>query len=150
MPPLDLFESPKGGKILPADGSYDEAGNISTWSPDFILCNGDTIGRFEPDTVGSINFGVPDPIVHATFEFPQNAYQIKIGDDWIGQPIWTRMWYPVANAHRDPDITKLTPYTHQSFNLAVDQASDLSTIEQLTLPVYTHRNLRREQCPGDL
>jgi hypothetical protein len=46
------------------------------------------------------------------------------------------MWYPVANAHRDPDITKLTPYTHQSFNLAIDLASDLSTIEQLTLP-YT-------------
>ncbi len=131
LPPLNL-SLPKGGKYYLKMASHDEAGNISAWNTVFILCNGDDVDLVEADVGGSLELWVPDYFVQASYSFPGDSYQIFVDPNWVSQDIWVRVWYPPVPGHRDPTITKLAPYNHKSFNLAVDLASDTSTLTSLT------------------
>ena len=136
-PPLEL-SLPKGDKYYLRMAAYDEAGNVSAWNTNFILCNGDAVRLITAAVGESINLGVLDPSVHVSIDFPVDAYQIFVDPNWIGLNFWARLWYPTVNGHREPsagELTdgKVTPYNHQSFNLATDLASDTSTLYSLTL-----------------
>jgi hypothetical protein len=114
--------------------AYDDAGNISDWNTNFILCNGDVVRLISAATGGDLSLGVPDSVVNASITLPMNAYQVFEDPIWVGKDFWARLWYPTINGHRDPAAGKVTPYNHQSFNLAADLASDTSTLFNLTLP----------------
>jgi hypothetical protein len=132
-PPL-MLSLPKGDKYYLRMAAYDDAGNISAWNTNFILCNGDVVRLISAAAGGDLNLGVPDTVVNASINFPANAYQVFEDPLWVGKDFWARLWYPTNNGHRDPTAGKVTPYNHRSFNLAADLASDTSTLFSLTLP----------------
>jgi hypothetical protein len=132
-PPFTL-SLPKGDKYYLRMAAYDDAGNISTWNANFILCNGDAVRLVSAVTGGEINLGVPDSVVNASITFSTNAFQVFEDPVWVGKDFWARLWYPTMNGHRDPTAGKVSPFNHQSFNLAADQASDSSNLFSLTLP----------------
>jgi hypothetical protein len=132
-PPL-MLSLPKGDKYYLRMAAYDDAGNISAWNTNFILCNGDVVRLISAVAGGDLNQGVPDTVGNATINFPPNAYQVFEDPLWVGKDFWARLWYPTINGHRDPTAGKVTPYNHRSFNLAADLASDTSTLFSLTLP----------------
>ncbi len=132
-PPLYL-NLPKGDKYYLRMAAFDDAGNVSDWNTNFILCNGDVVKLVSAASGNSITLGVPNSIVGASFSFPPNAYQVFEDPNWVGKDFWVRLWYPTFNSHRDPPPGKVTPYTHQSFNLAADLATDSSSLFELTLP----------------
>lgn len=132
-PPL-MLSLPKGDKYYLRMAAYDDAGNISDWNTNFILCNGDVVRLITAATGGNLSLGVPDSVVNASITFPMNAFQVFEDPTWVGKDFWARLWYPTINGHRDPAVGKVTPFNHQSFNLAADLASDTSTQFSLTLP----------------
>lgn len=132
-PPLGL-NLPKGEKFYLRMAAYDDAGNVSEWTTNFILCNGDVVRLITAVGGGNLSKGVPNPIVDAAFTFSPNSFQVFEDPNWVGKDFWVRLWYPTINGHRDSPPGKVTPYTHQSFNLAADLASDTSDLYQLTLP----------------
>ena len=132
-PPL-MLSIPKGDKYYLRMAAYDDAGNISAWNTNFILCNGDAVKLISAADGGSLNLGVPNSVVNALITFPANAYQVFEDPIWVGKNFWARIWYPTINGHRAPTAGKVAPFNHQSFNLATDLASDTSTLFNLTLP----------------
>ena len=132
-PPLGL-NLPKGDKFYLRMAAYDDAGNVSEWNTNFILCNGDVVRLISAVGGGNLSKGVPNPIVDAAYSFSPNSFQVFEDPNWVGKDFWVRLWYPTINGHRDPPPGMVTPYTHQSFNLAADLASDTSDLYQLTLP----------------
>ncbi len=132
-PPL-MLSLPKGDKYYLRMAAYDDAGNISSWNTNFILCNGDVVGLISAAAGGDLNLGVPEAVVNASINFPVNAFQVFEDPLWVGKDFWARLWYPTINGHRDPTAGKVTPYNHRSFNLAADLASDTSTLFSLSLP----------------
>lgn len=118
-----------GDKFYLRMAAYDEAGNYSNWVTGFILCNGDVVNTMTAAAGGSTDMEVPYEYLRAMFTFPVNAYMVYEDPNWVGKDFYTRIWYP--NTHRDPDITKLVPYGHQSFNLGLDSVEGCDTITSL-------------------
>jgi hypothetical protein len=129
---LDLTAH-KGDKFFFRLASYDAAGNISLWTTEFLLLNGDVVKVVPPVDGGSINLDVPNDTMNISFSFPTDAYQVKIGEIMTGVEFCARMWYP--GDHRAPILSKVTPHGHQSFWIAADTTSAENTsISSFTLP----------------
>jgi hypothetical protein len=123
---LDGLTLPKGGKYYLRLSTRDSAGNNSTWNTVFIICHGDNVRRVTHTNGTSMGLYVPEPY-DAVFSFPENAYT---------EDYYVRIWYP--SDHSAPPFSPAPPRWHQSFQVAFDQASDLSDIGGLMSSASLH------------